>query len=54
MNSVTRLAALNKFRAVATSAMLMNRTGMKVLIVYDVQMKSTEIPQVQVVINYGV
>jgi len=52
MNNGTKLAAINKFRAPAAAA-LMRLATTRVLIVYDVQIKSTEVPHVPLVINYG-
>jgi len=51
MNTGTKLAAINKFRAPAAALMRLATT--RVLIVYDVQIKSTEVPHVPLVINYG-
>jgi len=51
MNNGTKLAAINKFRAPAAALMRLATT--RVLIVYDVQIKSTEVPHVPLVINYG-
>jgi len=50
MNAGTKLAALNKFRAPGPS--IMTRPTAKVLVVYDVQVKSPEVPHVPLVINY--
>ncbi|KAF9534864.1 hypothetical protein CPB83DRAFT_843068 [Crepidotus variabilis] len=50
MNSVTRVAALNKFRS--ASSMILKQPGMKVLVVYDIQLKSGEFPHVPLVVNY--
>jgi superfamily II DNA/RNA helicase len=51
MNSGTKLAALNKFRTPASVTMRQSST--KVLVVYDIQVKSPEVPHVPLVINYG-
>ena len=51
MNAVTRLAALNKFRN--SSSAILRQPSTKVLIVYDVQLKTNEVPHVPLVINYG-
>jgi len=50
MNSGTKLAALNKFRTPASVTMRQSST--KVLVVYDIQVKSPEVPHVPLVINY--
>ncbi|KAG2013727.1 ATP-dependent rRNA helicase RRP3 [Coprinopsis cinerea AmutBmut pab1-1] len=50
MNAGTKLAALNKFR-LATS-MIVSRPVIKILVVYDVQVKIPEVPHVPLVINY--
>ncbi|KAH9894322.1 hypothetical protein C8Q73DRAFT_790873 [Cubamyces lactineus] len=49
MNAGTKLAALNKFRAAPG---IMRPTATKVLVVYDVQVKTPEVSQVPLVINY--
>jgi len=49
MNTVTRTAALNKFRTAST---ILRQTNMKVLVVYDVQLKTAETPHIPLVINY--
>ena len=46
-----KLAALNKFRA--TNSLVMRQPVTKVLVVYDVQVKSPDVFQVPLVINYG-
>jgi len=51
MNSGTKLAALNKFRTPASATM--RQSSPKVLVVYDIQVKSPEVPHVPLVINYG-
>ena len=50
MNSGTRLAALNKFR---TPSAVMRQSSPKVLVVYDIQVKSPDVTHVPLVINYG-
>ncbi|KAF7301319.1 Translation initiation factor [Mycena indigotica] len=50
MSAGTKLAALNKFRG-ATSV-IMRQPSAKVLVVYDVQVKSPEVTHVPLVINY--
>ncbi|KDR83804.1 hypothetical protein GALMADRAFT_236195 [Galerina marginata CBS 339.88] len=50
MNSVTRGTALNKFRT--SSSVVVRQPSAKVLVVYDVQLKSNEVPHVPLVINY--
>ncbi|KAG6820094.1 hypothetical protein H0H93_005406 [Arthromyces matolae] len=49
MNAGTKLAALNKFRQTSS---LMMRPIAKVLVVYDIQVKSSDISHVPLVINY--
>lgn len=51
MNAGTKLAALNKFRG--SSSMIMRQPATKVLVVYDVQVKSPEVVHVPLIINYG-
>ena len=50
MNAGAKLAALNKFRATPG---IMRPTATKVLVVYDVQVKTPEVSQIPLVINYG-
>ncbi|KAI0069051.1 hypothetical protein BV25DRAFT_1791713 [Artomyces pyxidatus] len=50
MNAGTKLAALNKFRSTANS--VMRPVSTKVLVVYDVQVKTPEVSHVPLVINY--
>lgn len=50
MNTGTRLAALNKFRN--PSAGMIRQPAVKVLVLYDVVVKSGDVPQVPLVINY--
>lgn len=52
MNSGTKLAALNKFRT-STTVIMRQQPVPKVLVVYDVQVKSPEVSHVPLVINYG-
>ena len=52
MNTGAKLTALNKFRNNNPSMMRQQMT--KVLVVYDVVVKSGDVPQVPLVINYGV
>ncbi|EJF62929.1 hypothetical protein DICSQDRAFT_145917 [Dichomitus squalens LYAD-421 SS1] len=49
MNAGAKLAALNKFRATPG---VMRPTATKVLVVYDVQVKTPEVSQIPLVINY--
>jgi translation initiation factor 4A len=51
MNAGTKLAALNKFRS--TSSVLMRQPVTKVLVVYDVQVKTPEVSHIPLIINYG-
>ena len=51
MGSSNKLAALNKFRSVSANAL--RPAQIKVLVVYDVQVKTPEISQVPLVVNYG-
>ena len=51
MNAGTKLAALNKFRSPGPS--LVTRPTAKVLVVYDVQVKSSELSHIPLVVNYG-
>ncbi|KAJ7507736.1 hypothetical protein B0H11DRAFT_2314048 [Mycena galericulata] len=50
MNAGTKLAALNKFRG--SSSMIMRQPAPKVLVVYDVQVKTPEVAHVPLIINY--
>ncbi|KAL6306682.1 hypothetical protein BKA93DRAFT_729085 [Sparassis latifolia] len=49
MNAGTKLAALNKFRSPTG---LMRQPATKVLVVYDVQVKTPEVSQIPLIINY--
>ena len=51
MGSSNKLAALNKFRSVGTN--VLRPTPTKVLVVYDVQVKTPEVSQVPLIVNYG-
>lgn len=51
MNAAAKLAALNKFRG--TGSGLMRPLMTKVLVVYDVQIKSPEVSHIPLIINYG-
>jgi hypothetical protein len=51
MGSNNKLAALNKFRSVGASSL--RPAPAKVLVVYDVQVKTPEVSQVPLVVNYG-
>ncbi|KII94804.1 hypothetical protein PLICRDRAFT_99259 [Plicaturopsis crispa FD-325 SS-3] len=50
MNAGTKLAALNKFRS--SASVIMRQPVTKVLVVYDVQVKTPEISHVPLIINY--
>ncbi|KAJ7276335.1 P-loop containing nucleoside triphosphate hydrolase protein [Mycena haematopus] len=50
MSAGTKLAALNKFRG--SSSMIMRQPATKVLVVYDVQVKTPEVAHVPLIINY--
>ncbi|KAJ6599127.1 hypothetical protein DFH09DRAFT_902652 [Mycena vulgaris] len=50
MNAGTKLAALNKFRG--SSSMIMRQPTTKVLVTYDVQVKTPEVAHVPLIINY--
>lgn len=50
MNAGTKVAALNKFRGGST---MIRQPTTKVLVVFDVQVKSPDVFQVPLVINYG-
>ena len=51
MNAGTKLAALNKFRN--SSSAIIRQPATKVLVVYDVQVKSPEVSHVPLIVNYG-
>jgi hypothetical protein len=51
MNAGTKLAALNKFRN--STSILMRQSVTKVLVVYDVQVKTPEVAHIPLIINYG-
>jgi translation initiation factor 4A len=51
MNAGTKLAAVNKFRSPTSSIMRTSPT--KVLVVYDIQVKTPEVSQIPLVVNYG-
>ncbi|EGO01969.1 hypothetical protein SERLA73DRAFT_166482 [Serpula lacrymans var. lacrymans S7.3] len=50
MNAGTKLAALNKFRS--STSVIMRQPVTKVLVVYDVQVKTPEVSHVPLIINY--
>ncbi|PPQ79556.1 hypothetical protein CVT25_003438 [Psilocybe cyanescens] len=50
MNAPTRVTALNKFRT--SSSVVLRQPSTKILVVYDIQLKSNEVPHVPLVINY--
>nr|GAT54078.1 translation initiation factor [Mycena chlorophos] len=50
MSAGTKLAALNKFRG--ASSVIMRQPTAKVLVVYDVQVKSPDVTHVPLIINY--
>ncbi|KAF8897477.1 hypothetical protein BD779DRAFT_1667451 [Infundibulicybe gibba] len=50
MNAGTKLSALNKFRS--TGSAIMRQPVAKVLVVYDVQVKTPEVSHVPLIINY--
>lgn len=47
----TKLAALNKFRN--SNSINMRQPATKVLVVYDVQVKTPDVAHVPLIINYG-
>ena len=51
MNAGTKLAALNKFKSSGSS--VLRPQSIKVLVVYDVPVKTPDVAQVPLVINYG-
>ena len=51
MSSGNKLTALNKFRSVGTNVLRPAPT--KVLVVYDVQVKTPEVSQIPLIVNYG-
>ena len=51
MNAGTKLAALNKFRN--ANSVIMRQPTTKVLVIYDVQVKSPEVSHVPLIVNYG-
>lgn len=51
MNAGTKLAALNKFRN--STSVIMRQPVTKVLVVYDVQVKTPEVAHVPLIVNYG-
>lgn len=50
MNAGTKVAALNKFRGGGT---MIRQPTTKILVSFDVQVKSPDVFQVPIVINYG-
>jgi hypothetical protein len=50
MNAGSKLAALNKFRSPGS---MTRSSSTKVLVVYDVQVKTPDVSQIPLVINYG-
>jgi translation initiation factor 4A len=58
MSPATKMAALNKFRGGNSSAMMkqqqqQSQPSSRVLVVFDVQVKSPDVFQVPLIINYG-
>ena len=51
MNGGAKLAALNKFKSPMPG--MMRQMPTKLLIVYDVVVKTPDVPQVPLIINYG-
>ena len=51
MNAGTKLAALNKFRN--SASVMMRQPVTKVLVVYDVQVKTADVTHTPLIINYG-
>lgn len=51
MNAGTKLAALNKFRS--SASVIMRQPVTKVLVVYDVQVKTPDVAHTPLIINYG-
>lgn len=51
MSSNNKLAALNKFRNVGAN--VLRSTPTKILVVYDVQVKTPEVSQIPLIVNYG-
>ncbi|KAF8639830.1 hypothetical protein AX17_001086 [Amanita inopinata Kibby_2008] len=51
MNAGTKMAAMNKFRT-SNSSLMRPPTPMKVLVIYDVQVKTPEISHVPLIVNY--
>lgn len=51
MNAGTKLAALNKFRT--STSVIIRQPVTKVLVVYDVQVKTPEVSHAPLIINYG-
>lgn len=49
MNPTAKMAAITKYRSPTSPLM---KAATRVLVVYDVQIKATEVPQVPVIINY--
>jgi superfamily II DNA/RNA helicase len=50
MNASAKLVALNKFKGPPT--VVMRQVAGKVLVVYDVQVKTTEVSQIPLIVNY--
>lgn len=53
MNTGTKLAQMTKFRN-GNNAGMIRQHNTKVLVVYDVIVKSGDVPQIPLVINYGI
>jgi translation initiation factor 4A len=51
MNAGTKLAALNKFRN--STSVILRQPVTKVLVVYDVQVKTPEVAHIPLIVNYG-
>jgi hypothetical protein len=51
MNSNNKMSAITKFRGPST--MHMRQHPLKVLVIYDVQVKTAEVSQIPLIVNYG-
>lgn len=53
MSPATKMAALNKFRGGNNSGLMKQQSSSRVLVAFDVQVKSPDVFQVPLIINYG-
>jgi translation initiation factor 4A len=53
MNASVRMTSLNKFRAAPSTGNAMRPAPIKVLVIYDVQVKAPDVFQIPFIVNFG-